>query len=251
MNLKRAFAFGTFAVMITLVVMAGAAGECPNAQVVHDGILKVFGRDFEVKDVIPSPISGICEAHVMVGGRYNILYVDSTGTYFFAGNLIEIATKKNLTQETLQSLNKLTAEDVKKLKELVAFTIGKKGPELFFVTDPQCPYCKKGLPIIKKLASEGKLQAHVLLFPLSFHKGAKEQSISIVCDKKGLEGLEAQYESENQCDKGKKLVEETVAFLQSKGVRGTPSYIFPNGNLHVGLIGSEDELLKMVQEESN
>lgn len=250
MKIKKVFVLVTFALLVSLATSAVSAGECPNTQAVHDGILKVFGKDFEVKEVIPTPLKGICEAHVMVNGRYNILYVDSTGTYFLAGNLIEIASQKNLTQEAMQSLNKLTAEDLKKLKELVAFTIGKKGPEFFFVTDPQCPYCKKGLPIIKKLASEGKLQAHVLLFPLSFHEGAKEQSISIICDKKGLEGLEAQYRSENQCDKGKKMVEETLAFLQSKGVRGTPSYIFTNGNLHVGLIGTEEELLKMLQDQS-
>ncbi len=240
------FCVGILFFSVAQTVIAGS--ECPSAKVVHDGIQKVFKKDFEVKNVVPTKVPGLCEAHVMVRGRYNILYVDKAGKYFLAGNLIDIETGKNITQETVQSLNKLTAKDIKKLKKLVAFTLGKKGPEFFYVTDPQCPYCKKGLPIVKKLAEEGKLRAHILFFPLSFHKGAKEQSISIICDRKGVKGLEEQYQSKNQCEEGKKKVEETVALLQSKGVRGTPTYIFMNGTVHVGLINNSDELLKQVKE---
>ncbi len=250
---SRKLYFFTISLLFVSIISLGlpgtllASGKCPSTQVVHDGIQKVFKKDFEVKRVVPSKVPGLCEAHVLVRGRYNILYVDSAGKYFIAGNMINIETGKNVTQETVQSLNKLTSEDIKKLKKLVAFTLGKKGPEFFYVTDPQCPFCKKGLPIVKKLADEGKLRAHILLFPLSFHKGAKEESISIICDNKGIEGLESRYKSDNQCEKGKKKVEETVALLQAKGIRGTPSYIFMNGKVHVGLISSEEELLKQLK----
>ncbi len=241
----------TGTVFLSLPNILSASGKCPSTQAVHDGIQKVFKRDFEVKKVIPSKVPGLCEAHVLVRGRYNILYVDSSGKYFIAGNLIDIETGKNITQETIQSLNKLTSEDIKKLKKLVAFTLGKKGPEFFYVTDPQCPFCKKGLPIVKKLADEGKVRAHILLFPLSFHKGAKEESISIICDNKGIEGLESRYKSDNQCEEGKKKIEETVSLLQAKGIRGTPSYIFMNGKVHVGLISSEEELLKQIKNQNS
>jgi thiol:disulfide interchange protein DsbC len=236
-------------VVCFFAINLGAALACPTAEQVQEGIKKVFNQAFEVKKVQPSKeLPGICEAHVLVQDRYNILYVDQTGKYFFAGNLIEVATGKNLTQEATQELNKLTAEDVKKLSSFVAFTIGSKGPEFYFVTDPQCPYCKKALPVVKKLADEGKIKAHVVLFPLSIHPGAREQSISIICDKKGLPGLESGYKSENQCEEGKKKIDEAEKFLQAKGVRGTPSYIFPNGKINIGMIDSEENLLKMASE---
>lgn len=232
-----------------LVISFGLALACPTVEQVQEGIKKVFNQNFEVKKVQPSKeLPGICEAHVIVQERYNILYVDQTGKYFFAGNLIEVSTGKNLTQEASQELNKLTADDVKKLASLTAFTVGKKGPEVYFVTDPQCPYCKKALPVVKKLADEGKIKAHFVLFPLSIHPGAREQSIAIICDKKGLPGLEAAYKSENQCEDGKKKIDEAEKFLQSKGIRGTPSYIFPNGKVNVGMIDSEENLLKMTEE---
>ncbi len=244
----RVFAAGLVLASL-LVGNSFGASDCPTIQQVQEGIKKVFDKNFEVKNVKPTKeLPGICEAHVIVQDRYNILYIDQTGKYFIAGNIIEVDTGKNLTQEASQELNKFTEGDLNKLKSLVAFTVGKKGPEVFFVTDPQCPYCKKALPIVKKLAEENKIKLQVVLFPLSIHPGAYEQSVSIVCDKKGLQELESGYKSSNQCEEGKKKISEASTFLQAKGIRGTPSYIFSNGKVNVGLIDSEENLLKMASE---
>jgi len=62
--------------------------------------------------------------------------------------------------------------DKKLLKESIAFTMGKpiKG-ELYFFTDPQCPFCKRAEKILgKKLSTV--YETHVILFPLSFHDRA-------------------------------------------------------------------------------
>jgi thiol:disulfide interchange protein DsbC len=93
------------------------------------------------------------------------------------------------------------------------------------------------------MAKAGELQVKVLLFPLKFHKGAKEECISIICDKKGLEGLKSRYRSKNQCEEGKKLINDTVRFLQSKGITGTPTYIFSDGRFQSGVL-SKDKLHK-------
>jgi thiol:disulfide interchange protein DsbC len=76
----------------------------------------------------------------------------------------------------------------------------------------------------------------VLLFPLPMHEGAKEQCVAVVCDKKGFDDLENGYRSDNQCAEGVKLVDETIAFLQAKGIGSTPSYIFPDGRSQAGVL---------------
>lgn len=68
------------------------------------------------------------------------------------------------------------------------------------------------------------------------HKGAKEQCVAVICDKKSFDDLEAGYESDNQCAEGVKMVDETIAFLQSKGIGSTPSYIFPDGRSQSGVL---------------
>jgi thiol:disulfide interchange protein DsbC len=61
--------------------------------------------------------------------------------------------------------------DADLVKKVVAFTYGKGTKELYLVTDPQCPFCKR-LEFNKgeKLAEHYKI--HTVLFPLSFHDRA-------------------------------------------------------------------------------
>ncbi len=91
------------------------------------------------------------------------------------------------------------------------------------------------------MAEAGELQVRVLMFPLANHKGAKEQCISVICDKKGFDDLHDGYSSDNQCAEGTAKVEETVKFLSGKGIGSTPTYIFPDGLSQSGLF-KEDPL---------
>jgi thiol:disulfide interchange protein DsbC len=79
---------------------------------------------------------------------------------------------------------------MEELPALTAFSIGSDTARvLYYVTDPQCPYCKTGEEDLKKMAAQGKVHVRFLLLLLDFHKAAKEQSISVICDKKGCLGL--------------------------------------------------------------
>ena len=76
----------------------------------------------------------------------------------------------------------------------------------------------------------------MLLFPLPMHKGAREQCVAVVCDKKGFDDLENGYSSDNQCADGAKLVDGTIAMLSGKGITGTPTYLFPDGRFQSGVL---------------
>lgn len=74
------------------------------------------------------------------------------------------------------------------------------------------------------------------MFPLPMHKGAREQCVAVVCDKKSFDDLENGYKSDNQCADGARLVDETIALLSSKGITGTPTYIFTDGRFQSGVL---------------
>jgi thiol:disulfide interchange protein DsbC len=76
----------------------------------------------------------------------------------------------------------------------------------------------------------------VLLFPLAMHKGAREQCVAVICDKKSFDELEDGYKSDNQCAEGAKLVDGTIALLSSKGITGTPTYLFTDGRFQSGVL---------------
>jgi len=74
------------------------------------------------------------------------------------------------------------------------------------------------------------------MFPLPMHKGAREQCVAVVCDKKSFDDLENGYKSDNQCAEGAKIVDETVALLSGKGITGTPTYLFSDGKFQSGVL---------------
>src|SRR5512137_3182583 len=77
------------------------------------------------------------------------------------------------------------------------------------------------------------------MFPLAMHKGAREQCVATICDKKSFEELEGGYTSENQCASGAKLVDDTVALLSGKGITGTPTYLFTDGRYQSGVLEAD------------
>jgi len=228
-------------ILSTLVAFLLISGQvmcdnCPLEKDLLEKIQPIVKREVEIRGIRPTAYQNLCEIHVRISGRDNIVYTNQNTEFFVFGHLLEGKSGENLTRKALEEYTKLSPQEVKKLKSYTAFSIGKGPVEVFYVTDPQCPYCKKGEAILKKLSEAGEIKTHVILYPLSFHKNAKEQCISIICDNKGLEGLESEYQSENQCASGKNKVETTILFMKEKGITGTPGYIFTNGIIHTGLL---------------
>jgi thiol:disulfide interchange protein DsbC len=120
-----------------LALPAAAFAQCPTADQVGKTIQEVFKRPIDVKKVAPAAMKGLCEVQVSFQGRPNVLYIDTTGSYFLTGHIIDAASGKDLTEETLSALNSLSPEDMKKVDSLVAMTVGAKGKTVYFVTDPQ------------------------------------------------------------------------------------------------------------------
>jgi len=209
--------------------------RCPSAKVAKSMIKKVFNRDVNIIKVRHSPIAGLCEVQTKSDGKFGIIYTDNTGKYLIPASILRVSDRSNLTQKTISLLNRFSSRELKQLDSLAAFTAGA-GKTIYFIAGPQCPYCRKAESILKPLIDARIIEVKFILFPLSFHKGAKEQSVSTVCDNKGFEGLMSGYRSKNQCQRGKDKIEKTIIFLEHKGITGVPTYIFPDGLYHTGVL---------------
>jgi len=124
------------AAALGLALPAAAFAQCPTAEQVGKQLEEIFKRPIEVKKITPAAVKGLCEVQVSLQGRANVLYVDTKGAYFVTGHLIEAASGRDLTEETISELSSLSSEEMKKVDALVAFSLGTKGPKVYFVTDP-------------------------------------------------------------------------------------------------------------------
>jgi len=121
---------------LALALPAAAFAQCPAPDAVGKKLQDVFKRQIEVKKITPAEVKGLCAVQVSFQGQPSILYTDVKGAYFVIGPLVEAASGRNLTEETLSVLKSLSAEEMKKVDALVAMTVGNKGPRVYFVTDP-------------------------------------------------------------------------------------------------------------------
>jgi len=228
-----------------------AALACPAPQQAEKALKEFFPvADLKVEAVNEAPVKGLCEVVVSLGGEKFVLYSDQSGRYLLLGDrsglvsVYDLKTKENLTQKRLEELNRLSQKQVHELDRYVAFTYGNRGKVVYLFTDPECPYCQRLEPTLKKLADEGKVQVKVILYPLPFHPHAKEKSVAIVCQNIGWEGLRADYWTEErmkkldqwQCPEGEKLVEKSLEAAKKYGVRGTPTMITEEGKKVVGAL---------------
>jgi thiol:disulfide interchange protein DsbC len=213
-----------------------AHAQCPTQNRVEEIITKFQAPDKRVLGVKPTAYSGLCEVQVLLNGKTHIFYTGPGGDFLIMGQLYDSASGRNVTRDTLEAITLFSPEEMSRLAELSALTIGQQGKDLFYVTDPQCPYCKQGVEALQKMADAGEIRVHFLFYPLEFHKGAREQSISTICDKKSLHEFENGYHSDNLCAEGIRKIDATRDLLLQKGITGTPAYIFPDRRFHVGLL---------------
>ncbi|MFN4196767.1 MAG: DsbC family protein [Caldimicrobium sp.] len=243
-------------IMISMFLLLSCKGgspgigksTCPKLEDFQK-VLHTLPQGIVLEKIEKTPISGLCEVVIKLSDTdKTIFYTDSSGKFIISGNIIEIGTMKNLTAERLAILNKrmLNEEQMKELEKVVAFTWGKGEKYIYFITDPDCPFCKQAERMLEDLVKKGLISVKVIFFPIEqIHPQAKEKAISILCDNKGYEGLKSGYLSKNQCEKGKAKVEESINVVQKIKIKGTPTFVFPDGEMKSGVLPPDVILSKL------
>lgn len=98
-------------------------------------VLKEVVPDIKVLEVNQSPIKGIWEITAETKGKKNLYYVDYSRKLVIAGQIFNIKTKDNLTQERYIEINKI---DVSLIPLEDTLILGKKDAKhrVIVFTDP-------------------------------------------------------------------------------------------------------------------
>ncbi len=133
-----------------------------------------------------------------------------------------------------------------------------KGVDVYMFSDPYCPFCKRELPKLLKLAKEGKIKLHIVPFDVHGERAGKASALFLNIEtNKGLkdaigkiEGAEFSKVSEavkNQKDmdkiykKYKPLLDKILRIAFEHGINGTPAMIIKTGkNEGYVILGLQD-----------
>jgi thiol:disulfide interchange protein DsbC len=230
---------------ILLSLMVGSAlVACNNSttqtvsadQLKTDLVKQVPGLD-KIDQVNPTKVSGLYE--VVVGRK--IFYVSTDGKYAMFGNMVDLSTKKSVTEARMQELAKV---DFSKLPLDLAIkqVVGDGSRKIAVFTDPDCPYCKMfEKQVVPQL---NNVTVYSFLFPLPIHPNAASDAKKIWCSKDRNETWASWMQKDTplptdvSCDTSGL---DTVMKIGTELVQvdGTPTIVLENGQIIPGMLPAE------------
>jgi thiol:disulfide interchange protein DsbC len=199
----------------------------------------------KIESVKPSEVKGLYE--VMVGA--NIFYVSDDGKYLLQGKLIDVAARKDLTEEKLSG-SRLKALDKIGKDNMIIFKpkIAKYTVSIF--TDIDCGYCRKLHSEIDQYMAQG-ITIQYLLFPRA-GKGSDSynKAVAVWCAKDRNAALTAAKKDQKldmkTCDNP---VDEHMQLASDFDAKGTPMIVTEKGNIFPGYLPAK-QLTEALEEES-
>ena len=214
----------------------------PKPADVRAAIAKKF-PELKVGDIQPSPIPGIYQ--VPIGA--DTAYVSADGRYIIAGDLYEIDTRTNLTE---QGRSTARANLLSKLDErdMIVFSPQVVKHTITVFTDVECGYCRKLHSQIDQLTKAG-IKVRYAAYPRQgpgtndWHKMeqvwcSKDRQTAITQAKLGQE-----VQTKN-C--GATPVGKQFQMGEDLGIRGTPAIFTRNGDYIGGYLAPTD-LVKEIE----
>lgn len=177
--------------------------------------------DLRISEARPIPIEGpLYEVTTSQG----LFYVDPQGRFLFMGDLYDLASRKNLTEERRLTQNRIPFDSLP-LEQAIHYRTGKYNIALF--VDPDCPFCQKLHPELHDLDAS----IYIFLFPLTdLHPQAYRTSVNIWCSKDRNWALDAAMMKEpvpiKECPHP---VQENLQLGARIGIRATPTIILGDG----------------------
>jgi len=191
-----------------------------------------------------SPIAGVYQ--VLYGTE--VVYVSANGKYFIAGDMIDMSTRKNLSEIAQRSVRNGIIKD--KLKDPIVFKAKDEKHVIKIFTDIDCPYCAKMHREVPALNEKG-ITVEYFMFPRAgIGSKSYDKAVSVWCAGDSAAQQTAMTTAkkrkpfdEKKCDNP---IKAQYQVGQEIGVTGTPALVTPTGRLIPGYMPA-DRLVKMLE----
>lgn len=203
--------------------------QSPEEQRIRQALEPKF-KPTRIEGVLPTPVPGIFEVRFQTREGPQIVYTDAQGSHVFTGNLIDMRSERNLTEERLQ---KLSAIDFGSLPLDLAVKVqrgnGKRVLAMF--TDPYCPYCRR---LEQTLLQMDDITVYVFMYPV-IRPQAADHSRAVWCSKdraKAWLDLAAGERPKIPAAKPDcaNPVDKVLELGRSLRINGTPTLFFTDGD---------------------
>ena len=123
-------------------------------------VLKGLNPAIRVDSIEPSPVRGFHQ--VVAGGQ--VVYVSDDGKYLFQGELMDVAARRNLSDDALTKVRGEVLKTLPLADRIVFSPTGTPKHKVVVLTDIECGYCRKFHNDIGEYTKRG-IQVEYLAFP--------------------------------------------------------------------------------------
>lgn len=220
--------FTSLALAATLLFVATAQA---NESVIRKALTQQF-PGATISSVQKTPYSGLFEVYL----DDQLVYVDAKAQYVFAGDVIDLKNRTNLTQARLNQL-RAVKWDTFPLNNALKTVKGNGARKLVLFSDVDCPYCRK---FEAELAKVDNITVYTFLYPIEgLHPQAPQVSKQIWCApdrNKAWDDYIANKSVPKNEGKCVNPVDANIALGNRLKVSGTPTLFFANGQRVPGMV---------------
>jgi thiol:disulfide interchange protein DsbC len=199
-------------------------------QKVKNELQKQLGERAQISAVRSTPVPGLYE--VAIGN--DVVYTDATARYLVQGEIIDLKTGANLTEQRSNDLNRIKWSDLP-LNDAIKVVRGKGSRQIAVFADPNCGFCKK---LEKSFQQLDNVTIYTFLVPLlSADSATKSKQIWCAADRNKAWNA---WMLENQAPTGSgdcgTPLDRNTSLAKKLGVAGTPAMFFVDGSRIAGAV---------------
>jgi thiol:disulfide interchange protein DsbC len=216
--------------LLTAISASTVHAQSGVEQKVKNELQKQLGERAQISAVRSTPVPGLYE--VAIGN--DVVYTDATARYLVQGEIIDLKTGTNLTEQRSHDLNRIKWSDLP-LNDAIKVVRGKGTRQIAVFADPNCGFCKK---LEKSFLQLDNVTIYTFLVPLlSADSATKSKQIWCAADRNKAWNA---WMLENQTPTGPgdcgTPLDRNASLAKKLGVAGTPAMFFVDGSRIAGAV---------------
>jgi len=221
-----------FAALVSclLVANASAAGIDEASAGMIEEKVRSLAPNAKTIAVSETPIEGLLQVQI----NSDIVYVTGDGQYLVQGQIMEIDSRVNVTDQAKSGIRKGLLEDLKQ-DEQISFSPAEPKHELLVFTDIDCGYCRKLHDQMSAYNEEG-IAIHYMAFPRAgIGSASYDKFVSVWCADNQQAALTlAKGGGDPEPQKCPNPIADQYELGRELGVTGTPALVTADGTLIPG-----------------
>lgn len=219
--------------LITILFITGCANKEPSIAEARESLENRY------PNIVISSITKMDQDFFEVRVRDEIYYLTIDLKHLIAGNIIELSTGNNLTEN---SLKKTRLEYLSNINDddIILYASEESKYTITIFTDTSCPYCQKLHNEIDNLVSNGINIRYVLFSRNGRDSDAYNDMVSVWCSKDKTKALDEIFSNSfiesNTCENP---ISSNYAKAMNLKVNGTPMIFFEDGSVIPGYVSSD------------